>query len=149
MEFGKRTIDKYPESSVCMINITNIEAINEKLGRDKGTEVIIKLSNLVKSEISAEYIFVRYMGPKFAIVFSGINIDGVVSFVTSLKKSIESIKVYKDEKQVKAKNKVYASPKTNFVLGTYYKGTGLEEVTKKLEEYLDEADKKESNINCI
>ena len=30
-----------------------------------------------------------------------------------------------------------------------YKGTGLEQVTKKLEEYLDECDKKESNINCI
>ena len=149
MECGKRTIDKYPESSVCMFSITNIEAINERLSRDKGTEIIIKLSNLVKSEISSEYVFVRYMGPKFAIVFSGVNVDGVVSFVTALKKSIEEIKVYKEEKQPKTKKKVYVSPRTNFVIGTYYKGTGLEEVTKKLEEYLDEADKKESNINCI
>ena len=36
-----------------------------------------------------------------------------------------------------------------FILATYYKGTGLEEVTKKLEEYLDDADENESNINCI
>ena len=42
-----------------------------------------------------------------------------------------------------------AFARTNFVLATYYKGTGIEEVTKKLEEYLDDCDKNESNINCI
>ena len=49
----------------------------------------------------------------------------------------------------KTKKQIYAHPRTNFILATYYKGTGLEEVTKKLEEYLDDADKTESNINCI
>ena len=43
----------------------------------------------------------------------------------------------------------YASPKLNFVLTTYYKGTALENVTKKLEEYLDNADKNENDINNI
>jgi len=41
------------------------------------------------------------------------------------------------------------SPKTNFVLATYYKGTGIEEVTKKLEEYLDNVGKDENTINSI
>jgi hypothetical protein len=49
----------------------------------------------------------------------------------------------------KTKQKTYVHPKTNFVLGTYYKGTGIEEVTKKLEEYLDNSDKSESAINYI
>ena len=40
-------------------------------------------------------------------------------------------------------------PKLNFVISSYYKGTALEEVTKKLETYLDNADAKESEINSI
>jgi len=149
---GKRVIDKYPQSSICMFKIINIEEINEKLGRDFGTETILKITNLLKSKIFAEYIFVRYMGPKFAIAFSGVDIDGVVNFVTSIKSEIEKIEISKEiekDKAKKTKQSIIARPKTNFVIATYYKGTGLEEVTKKLEEYLDEADKRESNISCI
>jgi GGDEF domain-containing protein len=154
---GKRIIDKYVQSTICMFTITNIEDINRKFGRNIGTQLIIKLSNIVKTSISSEYIFVRYMGPKFAIAFSGVDIEGVEGFLTSLKKDLEATQIMEilpEEKQKKNKNEkriedVDASPRTNFVIATYYKGTGLEEVTKKLEEYLDEADKNESNINCI
>ena len=145
---GKRVIDKYPQSSICMFNIANIEVINAKLGRDRGTEIIVKISNLVKSKIFSEYVFVRYMGPKFAIAFSGVDVDGVTNFVKAVKKEIEDIRIYKNAKE-QDKEGLYMKPRLNFVIGTYYKGTGLEEVTKKLEEYLDTADKKESNINCI
>jgi len=142
---AKRVIDKYAQSSICMFTITNIEQINAKLGRDKGTETIVKVSNLVKTKIFSEYIFVRYMGPKFAVAFSGVNMDGVISFITSMKNEIEKIQIIKGGEG----GSVFMKPRTNFVVATYYKGTGLEEVTKKLEEYLDEADKSESNINCI
>ena len=37
----------------------------------------------------------------------------------------------------------------NFVITTYYKGTALEAVLKKLEEYLDTASADESDINKI
>ena len=152
---GKRIIDKYVQSTICMFTITNIEEINKKFGRDIGTDIIVKLSNIVKSSISSEYIFVRYMGPKFAIAFSGVDIEGVEGFVSSLKKELENMEIREnipEEKLKKIKTKINdvdSSPRTNFVIGNYYKGTGLEEVTKKLEEYLDDADKNESNINCI
>ncbi len=42
-----------------------------------------------------------------------------------------------------------AIPKLNFAISSYYKGTGLEEVLKKLEEYLDHADISESDITNI
>ena len=42
-----------------------------------------------------------------------------------------------------------AVPLTNFVIATYYKGTGIEELTKKLEDYLNESEKTESKIVCI
>lgn len=148
---GKRTIDKYAQSTICMFSITNIEEINEKMGRDFGTKTIIDISNIVKSSISAQYIFVRYMGPKFAIAFSGVDLEGVEEFIKSIKQEIEKITIKKEEieKNKKTKKQIFMHPRTNFILATYYKGTGLEEVTKKLEEYLDNADKSESNINCI
>jgi diguanylate cyclase (GGDEF)-like protein len=143
---AKRVIDKYPQSSVCMFKIINIEQINKVFGRDAGTKVLIKVSNLIKTKISSQYIFVRYMGPKFAIVFSGVDIEGVVSFIQTVKEEIKNIKLTKETKD---KRKISTSVETNFVIASYYKGTGLEEVTKKLEEYLDEADLEESNISCI
>ena len=147
---GKRLIDKYPQSTICMFNIINIEAINKKFGRNVGTKIIVYISNIVKSAISSQYIFVRYMGPKFAIAFSGVDIEGVEDFAKTLKKQIENIqeKIEINSNKTK-KQKIIVSPKTNFVLATYCKGTGIEEVTKKLEEYLDDTDKTESNINCI
>ena len=39
--------------------------------------------------------------------------------------------------------------KLNFVVTTYYKGTGMEEVLKKLEQYLDSCDKNENSITAI
>lgn len=141
---GKRTIDKYNKSTVCMFSINNIEEINETLGRKMGTEAIIKIVNTVKSKISSEYVFVRYMGPKFAIVFSGAEVEDSIDFVANIKQSIEEINI---EQKNKKKQEVH--PVTNFILGTYYKGTGIEEVTKKLEEYLDNSNKAESKINCM
>lgn len=149
---GKRIIDKYPDSCICMFKIINIEEVNEKFGRDIGTKLIISISNIVKRSISSQYIFVRYMGPKFAIAFSGVDMQGVEEFVKSIKEELEEFKIEIEEKKNnsrKKKKQEFAFAKTNFVLATYYKGTGLEEVTKKLEEYLDECDINESNINCI
>lgn len=128
----------------------NIEKINELYGRKAGTDLIVNISNIIKRSISSQYIFVRYMGPKFAIAFSGVDVDGVENFIKSIKEEIENIKVQSqedNENSKKKKQKTYAT--TNFVIATYYKGTGLEEVTKKLEEYLDECDPEESNISCI
>lgn len=148
---GKRIIDKYDQSTICMFKIINIENINDVNGRNIGTEIIEKVSNVVKRSISSQYIFVRYMGPKFAIAFSGVDLDGVENFVKSMKEEIENIQIEEpeQEKTTKKKKQQKISPKTNFAIASYYKGTGLEEVTKKLEEYLDECNPKESNINCI
>lgn len=139
---GKRTIDKYTTSTVCLFKITNLEEINETIGRKIGNEIVAKVSEKVKQDLSDEYIFVRYMGPKFAIVFSGIEMDAIVSFMSQVKEKVENIKITVD------KNKE-AIPKINVVLSTYYKGTALEGLTKKLEEYLDTASNNENTINYL
>ena len=145
---GRKIIDKYTISTVCMFKIANLEEINEKFNRRTGNEVIIEISKYIKDSISPEYIFVRYMGPKFVIVFSGIDNDGVVSFINDIKNNVESLEiepVYSNREN--KKENVIA--KLNIAIATYYKGTALEMVTKKLEDYLDKAPKEESAINTI
>lgn len=147
---GKKTIDKYETSTVCMFKIINLEEINKKYTRETGNAIITELSSYINESISSEYIFVRYMGPKFAIVFSGVDLQSVAEFVQDLKNNIEDIEIEEVLQDSESEEETrYVSAKLNFVLTTYYKGTAIENVTKKLEEYLDAADKNESDINNI
>lgn len=144
---GKKIIDKYDKSTVCLFKIVNIVQINQEVSRKTGDNVITQICRAVKEELAPEYLFVRYMGPKFAIVFSGVEIDSVEEYMKSMKEKVESLKVpsaedYKGEP-------VEVSPLINIALATYYKGTVLVGITKKLEEYLDTADPAESNINFL
>ncbi len=147
---GKKIIDKYATSTICMFKITNLEDINNEYNRETGNDTIIEISDYISSSISSQYVFVRYMGPKFVIVFSGVDVQGVAEFIQDLKNNVEKLKINEVIPEGKKAKKVrQASPKLNFVLTTYYKGTAIESVTKKLEEYLDNANKDESDINNI
>lgn len=160
---AKKTFDKYPTSAVCMFKIINIEEINEKASRQIGNEIITEISNIVKSKMPSQYVFVRYMGPKFVIVFSGVEEGSVEEFLKELKKEMEELEIVEEAEEVpvvkvingkkmkvrELKEEKSASPKINFVVSTYYKGTGIEQLNKKLEEYIDSADKNESQINYI
>lgn len=159
---GKKIIDQYTISTICMFKITNIQQINQECCRELGNKVITQISNYVKDNISSEYVFVRYMGPKFVIAFSGVETDGVADFLNEIKEKIETMKIQLTEEEIEElnlnasiKNKMaknrgdIVTPRLNFVISSYYKGTGLEEVLKKLEEYLDNADIKESDITNI
>ena len=156
-ERGRQTIDSYTTSTVCMFKIANLEDTNNKVNRDTGNQMIIDICDYIKDRLTTEYIFVRYMGPKFAIVFSGVEIEGVVDFLNDLKKEVEALEIEdviaaeENEKldNTKKKKVVMTNPRLNFVITTYYKGTALEMTLKKLEEYLDTADSKESDINNI
>lgn len=151
---GRKIVDRYPTSSVCMFDIINLNDINEETNRKTGNKVITEVSNYIRENISEEYLFVRYMGPKFVIVFSGIDTDGVTSFIQELKTDVENMQIdiveaEENKTKKKASKKNFVSPKLNFVVTTYYKGTALEGLNKKLEEYLNEADINESDINLI
>ena len=145
---GKRIIDQYTESTVCMFKITNLEAVNKKYSRELGNRMVTAVSEFFKNALSADYVFVRYMGPKFAIVFSGVEVSGVADFINDKKDVVEELKVTIQDEET-GKILQAATPRLNFVLSKYYKGTGLEEVLKKLEEYLDNADINESDITNI
>ena len=161
---GKKIIDKYTTSAVCMFRIMNIEEINEKYSRQMGNETIIQVSDYIKNNIVEEYLFIRYMGPKFVIVFSGVDPDSAVGFIKNRKIDLEKMNIAQKKENFeeidiektgkrkttkKSKKPEIINPRLNFVITTYYKGTGMEEVLKKLEQYLDNCDKSESTITTI
>lgn len=148
---GKRLIDQHTTSTICMFKIVNLEEINKVYSREMGNEVVTRVSAFVKQNIASDYVFVRYMGPKFVIAFSGVEISGVADFLNDLKNSLDKMKISlpDEEDDDDDSEKVFAVPRINFALSTYYKGTGLEEILKKLEEYLDNASKSESDITKI
>ena len=147
---GKRRLDQYDTTAICMLKITNIVKINEKLGRHTGDNVITEVSNVIRQNISPDYIFVRYMGPKFVIAFSGINVNGINRFMTELKKNVEEIQIRQADEDIIGKQRPRAaSPVINMAVTTYYKGTAIEGTTKKLEEYIDSVPENQSKVNYI
>lgn len=159
---GKKIIDRHAASAICMFRITNIEEIN-KLSRELGNKVITDVSRHIKNSISDSYLFVRYMGPKFVIVFCGVNSDNASDFVNELKESTERLNIKLEEenfttedlekpkrKRTRKKQNIVVSPTLNFVISTYYKGTGIETVLKSLESYIDDTNNNDINeINNI
>ncbi len=157
---GKKIIDQYTISTICMFKIVNIEQINKNYCRELGNQVIKEISAYVQNSISEDYVFVRYMGPKFVIAFSGVDTEGVAAFINDIKDNIERMRISLPEENENYTTETNSNkninmaqqevtPIINVVLSSYYKGTGLEEVLKKLEEYLDNADKNESDITNI
>ena len=148
-----------------MFRIMNIEEINEKYSRKMGNETIIQVSDYIKNNIVGEYIFIRYMGPKFVIVFSGVDPESAIGFIKNRKQDLEKMNIAqkkenfeeidientgkKKKTSKKSKKPDIINPRLNFVITTYYKGTGMEEVLKKLEQYIDNCDKSESSITTI
>lgn len=142
---GKKTIDKYTTSAICLFKIVNLPEINTQISRKTGDVTITEVSNFVKKNLAQEYIFVRYMGPKFAIVFSGADKDGVYNFMSELKTKIEALDIMAQPDYIHSDEEdVIVSPKIRVVISTYYKGTALDGALKKLEEYIDS-----SNENII
>ncbi len=161
---GKKVIDQYTVSTICMFKITNLPEINKKYCRELGNKVITQISEYIADSIAKDYVFVRYMGPKFVIAFSGVETNGVADFLNEIKEKIETMQIVltpEERQQLNlevqllggrpkgAECQEVAVPRLNFVISSYYKGTGLEEVLKKLEEYLDHANSQESDITNI
>ncbi len=172
---GKKIIDKYTTSAICIFRITNLPDINTEISRKTGDKVITEVSNLVKNNLGKDYIFVRFMGPKFAIVFSGTDVGGVSNFMQGMKNKIENMKIavaedyyqYDDEnedsndiqndEQLTIENsnpdnkenneEIVVSPRLRVAISTYYKGTSLDGALKKVEEYIDLSD--ENTINML
>ncbi len=160
---GKKLIDKSTTSAICMFKIVNLPRINEDIGRKTGNAVVTGVANFVKNNLSTNYLFVRYMGPKFVIVFSGVETQGAYNFMVNLKNQIENLQIQiveqnfekqeqnfqenenfdnqeNADEQNEEGNINFVTPELRVAVSTYYKGTSLDGALKKIEEYIDKSD---------
>jgi len=138
---GRNIIDKYDISTIGMFEITNIIDINEKYSREIGTEVIKQIAEVAEKSIESNHSVVRFQGPKFAVSFAGEDIEKTKMLASDLKQELINIEILTEDEQI-------VKPTINFALATYYKGTGIEEIIRNLEEYLNNTEEKDS-IVCI
>jgi GGDEF domain-containing protein len=144
---GKKIIDQHMTSAICIFKVVNLPDINNDISRKTGDMLVTKISEFMKNNLGKDYIFVRYMGPKFAIVFSGANPNGVQSFMEDMKKQMEAISVpaqedYYDKLSAggtprSSLPEITVSPTIRIGIANYYKGTQLDGAFKKLEQFID------------
>ena len=123
-----------------------IEAAALKHGEDEELEEQYRLVANSKNitEILANACHYVEEGAYDAVDRAARELNGVAEYVNDLKEKIENTGIVSEEDE-----KMKAYPRLNFAISTYYKGTGLEEILKKQEEYLDNADINESDITNI
>ena len=173
---GKKVIEQYTTSAICIFKITNLPMVNTEISRKTGDNMVTYVSNFVKQNLSQNYIFVRYMGPKFAIVFSGADIKGVSNFMRDMKQKIEMINVqyasdykgndnpdnngnntsgeqvnsnqgFQPQQQNKIPSPKVVRPQIRAVISTYYKGTSLDGALKKIEDFVDKSN--ENSVSVV
>ena len=138
---GKIILNKFPISTICMLVLKNIDAINEKNGRKIGDYVFKEITNKINSRLGENVVFVRFTGPKFVIAFPGNQISDVNSILNEILKDVNSKVILEDNAEV--------SIKVNIAVTTYYKGTRLYGVIRKLEKYVDLTTGKSNQVNII
>lgn len=137
---GKNKLDAFNTSTVIMLRIANLEKINKEYSREAGnmtiTNVIKAVMDELDEKLERQYIFVRYLGPTFAIAFPGKTPD-------ELKEIIQRIKIVSDSTMVLLSELDEKDVKENVKVKEEIKLNQDKEKTKKA------TNKKEDDINDI
>jgi diguanylate cyclase (GGDEF)-like protein len=80
--------DQFGNGALVFLEVSNIIAINERLGYQKGDALLRGIGDLIQEEIvrsdTTEGFAARLSGPTFAIVIDGVSQQEALEFVTSL-----------------------------------------------------------------
>lgn len=87
--------------SLLCIDIDYFKKYNDSFGHLKGDEILIKISQCLKSNLlrATDYLF-RVGGEEFCILFSGMNVEESVSFSENIIKSVEQLGIKQKDKSV-------------------------------------------------
>ncbi|MBC8060131.1 MAG: diguanylate cyclase [Clostridiaceae bacterium] len=74
-----------------LLDVDDMSGINKRIGKKKGDEVLVFISNFVKSEIDKRDFSYRYSGEKFVVAFEGKTIEHVLQVGKRLQKNVSSL----------------------------------------------------------
>ena len=76
--------------SFIILDIDNFKMVNDTYGHNVGDDVLVHLSNLIKSNIRGSDIFARWGGEEFVILLPNININKAKDIAENLRVIVES-----------------------------------------------------------
>ena len=104
---GKILLERHIRPQIVMFRIDNLEEINEQFSRQAGNVLITEVTKKILSITKGDNIFIRYMGPKFIIIFedkeTNEDIQKEKEYMTilkNIKEAVENIKLVQTEQGI-------------------------------------------------
>ncbi len=85
------SLDAGKDFSLCFIDINGLKTINDNLGHEYGDEIIVTVSNVIKSEIRDSDILIRLGGDEFLLGLSGSNYNRSEQIWKRIKERFDNI----------------------------------------------------------
>lgn len=86
----KKALTESEALSMIMLDIDHFKQINDEYGHMVGDEVLIGMSNLIRSNVRTHDLFARWGGEEFALLLPDTTIEGAKKLAESLRRRIES-----------------------------------------------------------
>ena len=81
----KDCLKEYKPLALAILDIDNFKKVNDTFGHVKGDQVLVRLSELMKTYQTDEMILARYGGEEFCIVFIGIEIKEAYAILEEMR----------------------------------------------------------------
>ena len=76
-------------SALLIIDVDNFKLVNDTLGHAAGDELLISLSNVLKSNLREEDLLARLGGDEFAVLLEGMTYEGVLVVAEKLRRVVD------------------------------------------------------------
>lgn len=87
--------------SILMLDVDNFKKINDTFGHGVGDEVLVMFYNTCKKFARSDDVVARIGGEEFVIVLPKTNTESAYQFADRLRKQIQDIDIFVDEKIIK------------------------------------------------
>lgn len=121
---------KEENSSLTLMQLSNLPAINEEYGREVGNKLLERAAKLMQEVFNSENIFIRYSGSKFCVVSPGISAE---TLHATVERYITNIKM-----QEEVVNGEKVSLSVSVVMKNIRKQSNIEKEISKMAEYVEQ-----------
>jgi two-component system cell cycle response regulator len=89
----EKSKDNKKKLSIIFFAVDNFEALNDNFGHGTGDKVLVKIADVIKSEVSNSKLTGRYGGVEFVVLLPGKSVDDAVKIAESIRVKVAKIKI--------------------------------------------------------
>lgn len=109
---------------IIMIDVNDFKSINDSYGHPAGDEVLIYLSNYLKTRLREDDYVIRYGGDEFLLILGGISLESANSLMINILRDINN------------KSNLFVEFSFSYGISSLNEVTNLEEAIKKADDRL-------------